>query len=157
MLLLSRKVNESVVIGDRLVVTVVGITAAAVEVSIQDGDAAPAKVVLTPDGYCELGLGVRAVVVNVRPPTEDDPWSRARLGFAAPSDVPFSRKEVWDAIHGGKGPGSYRLWRRTKHVNRKVSCRVIVIGSTKHTVIILRGQKTWKSRCNLVQHGPSWR
>jgi Global regulator protein family len=67
MLLLSRKLNESVVIGGRLVVTVAGITAAAVEVSIQDGDAAPAKAVLTPDGYRELGLGVRAVVVNVRP------------------------------------------------------------------------------------------
>jgi sRNA-binding carbon storage regulator CsrA len=111
MLVLSRRVNEAVVLADRLIVTVVRLLPESVELILQEATGGPSTFLKLGRQECvDLGLGTRLTLVEVRMITVCAGTTcggpKARLGFEAPPTISVVRKEVWDVI-GSRGPGWY--------------------------------------------------
>ena len=88
MLVLSRKSNESIIIHDDIVVTVLGIRGDRVRLGIE----AP-RLVLSRKSNESIVIhdDIVVTVLDIR-------GDRVRLGIEAPRDVPVNRREVFDAI-----------------------------------------------------------
>jgi sRNA-binding carbon storage regulator CsrA len=111
MLILSRRVNEAVVIADRLIVTLVRLLPESVELILQEATGGTRTLLeLGLQEFVNLGLGTRLTLVEVRMITVCAGTicggPKARLGFEAPPTISIVRKEVWDVI-GPRGPGWY--------------------------------------------------
>jgi sRNA-binding carbon storage regulator CsrA len=103
MLVVSRRVNEAVVLGDRVIITLARLLPNGVVLTIQQGTDGPSTLVeLGVEECIDIELGVRLTLVDVRMaavcPKTICGGLTARLGFEGPPTVPIVRKEVWDMI-----------------------------------------------------------
>jgi sRNA-binding carbon storage regulator CsrA len=111
MLVLSRGINEAVVLADQVIITLVRLQPERVELTIQATVGEPGALVAVELGeFIDVGLGVRLTLSAVREGSAcvgtccGGP--KARLGFQTPATVRVSRKEVWDVM-GDRGPDWY--------------------------------------------------
>ena len=121
MLVLSRRVDQSLVIGECTIITVASIGTDSIDVTVK-----------TPLGFQVAGRATQETTVTLRHgeytrikrvfnlvPNPNWPIDRevqltlvhlrddkARLGVEAPLDVPVHRSEVWDALESGGLPPS---------------------------------------------------
>ena len=118
MLVLSRGINEAVVLADRIIITLVRLLPERVELTMQATVGGPSTlVVVRLREFIDVGLGARLTLAEVREGSAcvgvccGGP--KARLGFETPATVWVSRKEVWD-VSGDRGPDWYfRTGRRS--------------------------------------------
>ena len=102
MLILSRYPGESIYFGEHLFVTLAKIGADQIELDAHDSSAiAKSSLRLKANESIEIRPDIYITFVEVR---DGEKGQLARLGIEAPRDVPVHRKEVWDAIHGDRGP-----------------------------------------------------
>ena len=109
MIVLSRRINESVVVADHIIVTLVRLLPERVELTLRDTvDELSSVVTLELGEFVDVGLGVRLTLAEVRASTDcAGPCCggpKARLAFEAPMTVSVCRKEVWD-MNPARGPG----------------------------------------------------
>jgi carbon storage regulator len=102
MLILSRYPGESIYFGEQLFVTLAKIGAGQIELDVHDTSViAKSSHRLKANETIEISPDIYITFVEAR---ESEKGQSARLGIEAPRDVPVHRKEVWDAIHGDRGP-----------------------------------------------------
>jgi sRNA-binding carbon storage regulator CsrA len=98
MVILSRRLNEAVVFGDRFILTVARLLLEGAELTIQEMTGGPPS--LSPIGIgdsIDIGLGVRMTLVEIG---IGSCGMKARLGFDVPANISLYRKEVWDDVRG---------------------------------------------------------
>ena len=103
MVILTRRLNEAVVFGDRFILTVARLLLEGAELTIQEMAGGPRS--LFPVGIGEsidIGLGVRMTLVEIGTGC----GLKARLGFDVPANISMYRKEVWEDV---RGPDWYSL------------------------------------------------
>jgi sRNA-binding carbon storage regulator CsrA len=110
MLILSRGLNEAVVLADRVIVTLVRLLSGRAELAIQSSVGGPSALVELGLGEStDLGLSARVSLVEVREAADCNEsccgGPKARLGFDVPPSVRMSRKELW--VAGSHGPDWY--------------------------------------------------
>jgi sRNA-binding carbon storage regulator CsrA len=106
MLILSRGVNEAVVLADQVIITLIRLLSDRVELTIRATAGGPSAPVEVRRGEStDLGLGARVTLVEVLDASVCG-GPKARLGFEAPLTVSVYRKETWD-VTGGRGPDWY--------------------------------------------------
>lgn len=87
MLVLSRKLNESIIIGDETIVTVSFIGSEAIELTVTGRDNSPVKsAVLGVDDWAAINDQVRVILIRLE-------GERARLGIEYPPDLSVARME----------------------------------------------------------------
>ena len=92
MLVLSRRVNEALVIGDRFILTLARLSFDLAELALLDMDSGADKSFALRSGEAkDIGQDVTVSLIEIR---ED----RARLGLEAPASLAVHRKEVSDAV-----------------------------------------------------------
>jgi sRNA-binding carbon storage regulator CsrA len=111
MLVLTRGVNQSVVLADRVIVTLVRLLPEAIELTIQPAEGGPCALVAVGLGeFADVGLDARVSLLEVRQAVSCEGGCcgrpKARLGFETPPAVRVSRKEVWD-VTGRREPDWY--------------------------------------------------
>jgi sRNA-binding carbon storage regulator CsrA len=118
MLVLTRRVNEAVVLADELIVTLVRLLPERVELTIQAIAGGPSAFVAVELGkFADVGRGVRVSLVDVQAAAlcsgTGCSQPKARLGFELPPTAWVSRKEVWE-VSGGRGPRWYSAGDRSQ-------------------------------------------
>src|SRR5688572_15771644 len=99
MLILSREVNESIIIGRDLAIQVVGLTEDKVKLRalrLLIGSGMTEELLVTElsrDEHIELGDGIRCDIVDIRAPIH-----KVRLGISAPKEMSIHRTEVWRTV-----------------------------------------------------------
>jgi sRNA-binding carbon storage regulator CsrA len=99
MLVLSRGINEAVVLADQVIITLVGLMPNSVELTLQATEGGPSALLAVELGeFIDVGLGARLTLVEVREGSAcvgtccGGP--KARLGFETPTAVRVYRKEM---------------------------------------------------------------
>jgi len=111
MFVLSRGINEAVVLADQVIITLVRLLPERVELTMQATEGGPSALVAVELGeFIDVGLGARLTLIEVREGSAcvgtccGGP--KARLGFETPAAVRVSRKEVWE-VTGDRDPDWY--------------------------------------------------
>jgi sRNA-binding carbon storage regulator CsrA len=92
-MILSRRPNEALVLGEHTVVTVARILPSAVRLAIENRIETSYKSLVLGLGHSrELASGVRITLVEIKS-------AKVRLGIEASRSVSVYRKEIWDALH----------------------------------------------------------